>query len=231
MKSKSIVFASILLFIAGSSCTKTTLETKYNNQEDSIDKYISAQRLVKRTDVVPEKIDTVLLADSIFDYILEGDEIVDSIFVRIDTTFRMDTTFRDTTWTDTLRVVNKGSSNRMVRKEGTGEELKANGNIAFYYAGYTFNTNKGSLFMTNHEATSIQDKWSITDQDFSICEMNLGKTELIEGLKSGLTGVKAGEECEILFSGKYGFGDNEFGIIPANSALLYYIWVIAVSND
>jgi len=85
--------------------------------------------------------------------------------------------------------------------------------------------------MTNHEATSIQDKWSITDQDFSICEMNLGKTELIEGLKSGLTGVKAGEECEILFSGKYGFGDNEFGIIPANSALLYYIWVIAVSND
>lgn len=34
-----------------------------------------------------------------------------------------------------------------------------------------------------------------------------------------------------MFSGQYAFGDNEFGTIPANSALLYYIWVEAVSNE
>jgi FKBP-type peptidyl-prolyl cis-trans isomerase len=43
--------------------------------------------------------------------------------------------------------------------------------------------------------------------------------------------VKAGEECEILFCGKYGFGNSTFGIIPANSALAFKIWVVSVSNE
>ena len=62
-------------------------------------------------------------------------------------------------------------------------------------------------------------------------QLDLAKTRLIEGLRKGLIGVKGGEECEIMFSGQYAFGDNEFGTIPANSALLYYIWVEAVSNE
>ena len=41
--------------------------------------------------------------------------------------------------TDTLRVVRKSGSNRLVLKEGTGEELTKDGYISFYYAGYTFN--------------------------------------------------------------------------------------------
>jgi FKBP-type peptidyl-prolyl cis-trans isomerase len=43
--------------------------------------------------------------------------------------------------------------------------------------------------------------------------------------------VKGGEECQILFTGKYGFGNKAFGIIPANSALVYKIWVESISND
>jgi FKBP-type peptidyl-prolyl cis-trans isomerase len=54
---------------------------------------------------------------------------------------------------------------------------------------------------------------------------------LIEGLRKGLIGVQPGEECEIVFSGKYGFGRKSFGMIPANSALLYKIWVVGVTND
>jgi FKBP-type peptidyl-prolyl cis-trans isomerase len=61
--------------------------------------------------------------------------------------------------------------------------------------------------------------------------IKMGETQLLEGLKSGLLGVKGGEHCQILFSGKYGFGNEQFGIIPVNSALLYEIWVEAVSND
>ena len=41
--------------------------------------------------------------------------------------------------TDTLRVVYNGGSTRLVTKEGEGEELKSNGVVALYYAGYTFN--------------------------------------------------------------------------------------------
>ena len=87
------------------------------------------------------------------------------------------------------------------------------------------------MFITNHEATANQSGWNLTDADYQVYEINLGSAELLQGLKDGLVGVKAGEECEILFSGKHAFGNMPFGTIPANSALLFKIWVVGVSND
>ena len=52
----------------------------------------------------------------------------------------------------------------------------------------------------------------------------------MEGLRKGLLGVKAGEICYIVFSGKYGFGDEIIGSIPANSALIYQIWVESLTD-
>ena len=91
---------------------------------------------------------------------------------------------------------NNGSS-RLTRKQGEGEELKVNGTVSFYYAGYVFSgsISKDNLFCTNHQETASDAKW------------------------------------ELLFSGKYGFGNKPFGTIPANSALLYKIWVESISND
>ena len=134
---------------------------------------------------------------------------------------------------DTYRSIRNGGANRLVLKEGEGEELQGNGFVSFYYAGYKFtgNFSASNLFVTNHQATAEQSGWSLTDADYQIYEINLGDARLIQGLKDGLLGVKAGEECEILFSGKYGFGNEKFGIIPANSALLYKIWVVGVAND
>lgn len=134
---------------------------------------------------------------------------------------------------ENYRSLRNGGANRLVLKEGEGEELKADGFVSFYYAGYTFNGgyNPSNLFITNHQATAEQVGWELTDADFQLYEINLKDARLIQGLKDGLLGVKAGEECEIIFSGKYGFGDENFGIIPANSALLYKIWVVGVAND
>lgn len=134
---------------------------------------------------------------------------------------------------DSYRIVRNGSSNRLVTVEGTGEELAYNGNVSFYYAGYTFSGSysANNMFITNHEATATQAGWDLTDAEYELYEINLRDTELIQGLKDGLVGVKAGEECEIIFSGKFGFGNKVIGTIPANSALLYKIWVVAVSND
>lgn len=131
------------------------------------------------------------------------------------------------------RIVRNGGSNRIVRTEGEGEELRADGSVSFYYAGYTFNgsISASSMFATNRQATAEEAGWNLTDADYGIFEVSLKDTELLEGLRNGLTGVKAGEECEILFSGKYGFGKKTFGTIPAKSALLYKVWVVAVSND
>ena len=54
---------------------------------------------------------------------------------------------------DSLRVVYNGGCSRLVTKEGIGEELKPNGTVSFYYAGYIFTGSK-SLFATNHQQTA-----------------------------------------------------------------------------
>lgn len=135
--------------------------------------------------------------------------------------------------TDTLRVVYNGGASRLVTKEGNGPELSADGNIAFYYAGYTFSgsISNSNLFSTNHQQTATQAGWTLTEEDAKALSINMNDYKLLPGLKSGLTGVKGGEECQILFTGKYGFGNKAFGIIPANSALVYKIWVESLSND
>ena len=145
-----------------------------------------------------------------------------------------DGTTRDTTWTDTLSIIyNKGAA-RLVTKKGSGPKLSSTGAVSFYYAGYIFKGSAASssnLFATNHQQTAERSNFIVTDPDYSLLEVNMAETDLLEGLRNGLVGVQAGEECEILFTAKYGYGNRTFGIIPANSALLYKIWVVGVSND
>ncbi len=127
---------------------------------------------------------------------------------------------------------NEGSS-RLTKVAGEGPGLTQNGSVSFYYAGYTFNGSISSsgLFGTNHQATAESSNWTLTGPDYSLMEVNLGESDLLEGVRNGLVGVQAGEECEILFSGKYAFGNSRFGMIPAKSALAFKIWVVGVSND
>lgn len=134
---------------------------------------------------------------------------------------------------ESYTTVNNGGSNRLTTVQGSGEALKADGNITFYYAGYLFNGNISALglFTTNHKVSADDAGWDLTDAEYEALTINLKDYELLEGLRKGLEGVKAGEECEIIFSGKYGFGNDRYGIIPANSALLYKIWVISISNE
>lgn len=144
-------------------------------------------------------------------------------------TYIENTMKKDSTYT----TININGANRLTLKAGEGEELDERGNISFYYAGYVFSSgyNKNGLFATNHETTALDAGWNLTDKVYEALTINLQEDKLLEGLRNGLRGVKAGEECEIIFSGKYGYGNEAFGIIPANSALLYKIWVISVSND
>lgn len=134
---------------------------------------------------------------------------------------------------DTLGVVFRGGSSRLILQEGIGEELKPDGTVSIYYAGYTFSGSKSysNMFATNREATASEAKWTLTDQQYSLYTIDMSSTEIMEGLRDGLIGVKSGEICQILFSGKYAFGKKPVGIIPANSAILFEIWVEAVSNE
>lgn len=194
----------ISICIAGSSCVKEKLEEIYSRQETNIDNYLSRNNTAKR--------------DSTITYIDEETG---------------ETISRDTTWTDTLRIVYNGGSARLVKKEGSGEELSASGAVSFYYAGYVFNNgvNNANLFATNHQQTAERAGFDLTDPNYELFEADMSTTDFVEGLRNGLIGVRAGEECEIVFSAKYGFGKKTFGIIDVNSPLLYKIWVVGVSND
>ena len=134
---------------------------------------------------------------------------------------------------DTLRVVRNGGSNRLVLKEGNGEELAKDGYVSFYYAGYTFSGSVSSvnMFTTNRLESATEAGWSAEESEYTLYEISLQDADLIPGLKYGLEGVKAGEECEIIFSAKYGYGNKPLGMILAKTALLYKIWVVGVTND
>ena len=204
---KSKILTLLIICLTAGSCVKEKLETLYSKQDTQIDAYISKARVVKR----------------------------DSIRIEI-TPNTDDPTINDTTrvkveWQDTLEVAYNKGAVRLIKTEGTGPALEEGGAVSFYYAGYVFTSSPTSLFATNHQETADGAGFTLTDDEHQIFEADMRSTQLLEGVRNGLIGVKSGEVCEIAFSGKYGFGDEVFGTIPVNSALLYKIWVIGVSNE
>ena len=90
---------------------------------------------------------------------------------------------------DTYRSIRNGGANRLVLKEGEGEELQRNGFVSFYYAGYKFSGSfsSGNLFVTNHQATAEQSGWNLTDADYQIYEINLADAKLVRvGMRQDL---------------------------------------------
>ena len=135
-----------------------------------------------------------------------------------------------------LRTVQNGGSTRVVMVEGEGtDSLSASGIVSFYYAGYLLSgssVSASNLIATNSEEIAKSSSWNITDTTgFVIETVKLDEEDLLPGLKNGLKGVKGGEECYILFTGKYGYGSHESGTIPAKSTLAYHIWVESISNE
>ncbi|MCM1501551.1 MAG: FKBP-type peptidyl-prolyl cis-trans isomerase [Bacteroidales bacterium] len=125
-------------------------------------------------------------------------------------------------------VTNKGC-HRVIIKEGDGDGLSASGSATIYYAGYIFTTALSGMFATNHRKTALEANWS-EDMDFTPLTLSLADKNTVTGLRNALVGAKAGEECEVFFSGKYGMGKKAVGIIPANSALCYHIWIESIEN-
>lgn len=193
--------------MSAASCVKDKLEETYSRQETQIDTYLTRNRVVKR------------------------DSIQIIITPNADDPTKNDTTKLKVEWEDTLDVVYNNGAARLIKTEGTGPELTENGAVSFYYAGYIFSSSPSTLFATNHRETAEGANFELTDADYELIEADMTKARMIDGLRNGLIGVRSGEECEIVFSGKYGFGDEIFGTIPVNSALLYKIWVVGVSNE
>ena len=133
-----------------------------------------------------------------------------------------------------VRVVHNGGSTRVVISEGEGVEATARGKVSVYYAGYNFSSGSvgnSTLFATNSKDFASSAGWNLTDESvFVPLEIDLTDKDVLDGLRYGLEGVREGEECYILFSGKYAFGKSKIGTIPANAPLAFRIWVQKVEN-
>lgn len=131
------------------------------------------------------------------------------------------------------KVIKNKHITKLIVKEGIGEPANGKSEIAIFYIAYTFPSKAPSLnnlLSTNIKEIAERANWTIEQDEntFGVKTIIPDKDELVQGLKEGLEGVKEGEECYILFSGKYGYGSNKIGIIPTCSALMYHIFVEAV---
>lgn len=123
---------------------------------------------------------------------------------------------------------------RVTVSSGDGEELRDGGTVTFKYAGYRISGSSlgaGNLFVTNDKDFAESSNWTVSDSTvFKKDTFLFNDDNFVKGLKAGMEGVKAGDECYVLFSGKYGFGKHTTGIVPGNSALAYHLWISSVSN-
>jgi hypothetical protein len=115
------------------------------------------------------------------------------------------------------------------------EALKEGGKVSFYYGGFMVTSaslSYSNMFATNLEELATAAGWKDMDESmFAVETVTVGKGELVPGLEKGLIGVKKGDDCIIVFSGKYGWGNHAKGTVPARSALAYQIWVTEVTNE
>ena len=131
----------------------------------------------------------------------------------------------------TARLTENGGSYRLILHDtlpAGRDSLLDGGSVSLYYACYTLTSTSisaANLVATNLKALAASASWNITDTTvFKLDTLRLDKS-LVEGLRLGLHGVQPKDEGYILFNGKYGFGNNEYGMIPAKSALVYQIWI------
>ncbi|MGN0202808.1 MAG: FKBP-type peptidyl-prolyl cis-trans isomerase [Candidatus Cryptobacteroides sp.] len=117
---------------------------------------------------------------------------------------------------------------------GQGEALADDGKVRLYYAGFRITSgsiSNSNLFVTNLEEMATEAKWTTTNPEaFDELCIDLAEDRLVEGLRTGLKGAKAGDQLVVLFNSKYGFGKKAVGNVPSNSALLYQLWITGVEN-
>ncbi|MBQ6185258.1 MAG: FKBP-type peptidyl-prolyl cis-trans isomerase [Bacteroidales bacterium] len=135
---------------------------------------------------------------------------------------------------DATTEYNNGSV-KVTVVHGDGEALQEGGAVSFYYAGFHISSSRlsnSNLFATNYDTFANSAGWALSDSTvFKISTIKLGEDKIVEGLRNGLIGVKGGDECYVLFSGKHGFGKRSMAGIPSNSALAYHLWIKSVSNN
>ncbi len=247
---KSLMLGGIVI-IAAASCTSQSLKTTFNNQNTKIDTYATSVQFLERElginstvdsdgdiisqNYVLETVDTIIprvthnkgavrltivegsgedlgangsatfyFAGYVFS---NGPSSVQMLYIGLDGT--------EESWVFSTPY----TTFNVTGSPTTGASISVSGSSS----GLTF-------FATNHYATASFSGQTLSESELEPVTYSLKDNNLIEGLRYGLEGVKAGEVCDVVFSGELGLGNRVIGTVPANSALLYRIWVESISN-
>lgn len=117
---------------------------------------------------------------------------------------------------------------------GPRETLLDGGKVSLYYACYTLtgsSLSAGNLVATNVKDIARQAGWNLSDTLRYKLDTLILDNSLVSGLQEGLRGVRQYDECVVLFTGEFGFGNTERGTIPARSALAYLFWIENIDNE
>jgi FKBP-type peptidyl-prolyl cis-trans isomerase len=110
-------------------------------------------------------------------------------------------------------VLRLDGANRVIITPGSGKEAATGDSIRFIYEAYVFKGSPVGMF------------WSDS------ANVVLGSRYLVEGLNRGIEGMRLGEQSLIFFSAKYGFYDQNTGIVPSMSALMYNVLVTGIKKN
>ena len=119
-------------------------------------------------------------------------------------------------------VVLNGGVARVIVTEApsSASTLQKGDSLYIHYSGYVFSHGKGSLFATNNVTVAEENGFVTDGKSFGI---KYGSTALVKGLTMGLDGIKEGEHCYIIFSARYGYGNQQMGNIPKMTPLFFDI--------
>ena len=125
-------------------------------------------------------------------------------------------------------VVYNGGVVRVILEEGGSQVLQGGDSLYFHYSGYVFNRGKGSLFYTNDPEVAKETGFVTDGKAFGV---KYGHSAMIEGLNKGLEGVKEGEHCYVIFSARYGYGNQIMSTLPKMTPLMFEMNIDKITRN
>lgn len=125
-------------------------------------------------------------------------------------------------------VVFNGGVYRIIKRFGSGPEVERGDSVYFYYAIYRFSSGKGQLYATNNDSVAKVNSFPVMD---SLETTVLNGEKLMPGLFYGMTGMRQGEYCNLVFSSKRGYGNKVVYNIEKNVPLFVEVWLEKVIKN
>jgi len=103
--------------------------------------------------------------------------------------------------------------------------------VEFDFVGQVFSSRPEGWFYTNINAIFASDTL-LTAEHWSVGPevVTLGETPLIKGLQDGLPGSVQGDSVYLYLTSDQAYGGKNMGIVPKNSALMFFMYIQNVTK-